>query len=104
MKNIILQLALYAIIITGIALKPGQSSTISGRVNPPDAAESIWAFMGTDSVKTVAGIDGNFQLKAKPGVWRVVVAAKPPYKNVQIEKIEVIESNNTDVGEIKLER
>ena len=105
MKNIILKLALYGIIITGfIALKPGEGATISGRIIPVDAGETVWALMGKDSVRTGVGMDGNFQLKVRAGVWKLIVMAKQPYKNYQAEKVEVIEDNNTDVGEIKLQK
>jgi hypothetical protein len=87
--------------ITLHAYKDFQTSGISGRVTPRDAVEMIWAIRGTDSFKTVPA-NGVFMLEAKPGIYKVIVDAKQPYKDILVESIEVTSGKTTDLGEIKI--
>ncbi len=105
MRQFILKACLYGVIIMGFVIPDNkQDSSITGKLSPADAAESVWAIMGKDSVNTSPGNDGNFQLKTKPGTWKLFVLAKAPYKNTGLETVEVTAGNTTDVGEIKLQK
>ena len=83
------------------AYKDFQTSGISGRLSPRDAAETVWAIQGVDSIKTIPA-NGVFILEAKPGIYKVIVDAKQPYKDVLVESIEVTLGKTTDLGEIKI--
>ena len=92
------------IILVAIALhayKAFQTSGISGRISPKDAGEIMLAIQGTDTSKTVPA-NGFFMLEAKPGIYKVIVDAKQPYKDVLVESIEVTTGKITDLGEIKV--
>ena len=80
-----------------------QSSSISGRIIPPTGSDIIWAISGTDSMKTSV-INGAFVFTAKPGTWKIMVDAKEPFKDAVLEKVDVKEGQNTDVGEIRLQQ
>jgi hypothetical protein len=80
-----------------------QSSSISGKVIPPDGSEMIWAISGRDSIKTNV-INGSFVFTAKPGTWKIMVDAKEPFKDAVLERVDVKEGQNTDVGEIRLQQ
>ncbi len=41
-------------------------------------------------------------LEAKPGIYKVIVDAKQPFKDVLIESVEVTSGKTTDLGEIKV--
>jgi hypothetical protein len=81
------------------ALSP---SSIKGRVNPADGATEVVAVSATDSVRAVI-TDGMFILESKPGTYKLIVVAKPPYKNVVKDNVQVAEGNATDVGTITLQ-
>lgn len=83
------------------AYKNFQTSGISGRVSPKDAAEIVWAIQGVDSIRTVPA-NGVFMLEVKPGIYKVIIDAKQPFKDVMVESIEVISGKTTDLGEIKI--
>ena len=80
-----------------------QSSSISGKVVPPEGAETVLAISGTDSMRTTV-ISGAFVFTAKPGTWRVTVNGKAPFKDAVLERVEVKEGQNTDLGEIRLQQ
>ena len=81
-----------------------RQSTIIGRINPVDGAELLWAINtnNIDSVKSTAGTDGRFSITVKPGTYRIVVIAKPPYKNTTVENVLAREGEMADTGEITL--
>ncbi len=83
------------------AYKAFQTAGISGRVSPQNAAEMILATHGADSIKVIPA-NGVFMLEAKPGMYKVIVDAKQPFKDVLIESIEVTSGKTTDLGEIKV--
>lgn len=85
------------------AFKLMQNSTISGKIIPPDGSESVLAVSGRDSVRTVV-INGAFVINAKPGAWRVTVTGKAPFKDAVLERVDVKEGQNTDIGEIRVQQ
>lgn len=74
---------------------------IHGTIDPPKAAKTVWAISGTDSVSIVPA-NGMFSMELKPGAWKLLVEAVPPYQNKSIENIAVNEDQYTDVGTITL--
>jgi hypothetical protein len=83
------------------AFKAGQKSGISGRITPADGGQRVWAIQGSDSLSLIP-TGGSFLIEAKPGLYKILVDAKEPYKDVLMENIEVTNGKTTDVGEIKL--
>jgi|SRR5688572_33489536 hypothetical protein len=105
MKNVKLKLAALTIAAaTFFAFTEFRAGTIKGLVNPADGATNAWAVSATDTLK--ATIDkGTFSIAdAPPGTYRVIIEAKPPYKNAAKDGVTVTEGQTTDVGEIKLEQ
>ncbi len=81
------------------AYKSFQTSGITGRVLPKDGVEQVWAIQGADTLKIIPS-KGVFMLEARPGIYKVVVDAKQPNKDVLVESIEVTTGKTTDLGEI----
>ncbi|MDF2191881.1 carboxypeptidase-like regulatory domain-containing protein [Paraflavitalea sp. CAU 1676] len=81
-----------------------QTGSVKGTVSPADGAVRAWALSGTDTLK--ANIDkGAFEITgAKAGTYRVIIEAKPPYKNAAKDGVTVVDGQPTDIGEIKLEQ
>jgi hypothetical protein len=82
---------------------PRGATTIKGRVDPVDAAVEVLAISGSDSLK-VTITDGAFTINVKPGIYKIIVVAKVPYKNVIKDDVQVAEGNTTDLGTIKLQQ
>jgi len=80
-----------------------QSSSISGKVIPPEGSEIVYATSGRDSIRTMV-MNGAFVFNAKPGTWRIIVRGKPPFKDAVLERVDVQEGQNTDIGEIRLQQ
>jgi len=80
-----------------------QLSSISGKAIPPDAAEFVWAINGSDTLRTTT-TTGSFAFTLHSGTWKVIVDGKNPYKDAILEKVEVKDGKNTNVGEIRLLR
>ena len=68
-----------------IAFTPS-GAAVSGQVTPPDQVDMVWA------------------LNLNAGSWKVIIDAKNPYKDVQVEKVDVADGKPVDLGEIKLEK
>lgn len=105
MKSIKLSLVALSIATAGLfAFTSIQTGSIKGTVSPADGATRAWALSGTDTLK--ASIDkGAFEITgAKAGSYRLIIEAKPPYKNAAKDGVTVADGQPTDVGEIKLEQ
>jgi len=105
MKNTIATICLSGLAIFGLSsMKDTAASGISGKVTPAEATEAVWAIRGTDSLRTTVSTEGAFTLEVAPGTWKLVVAAKAPYRNAEIQELVVTDNNTTDVGEITLDK
>ena len=105
MKNAKLKLAALSLAAVAIfAFTNIRTGVIKGMVTPADGAVNAWAVSATDTLK--ATVDkGTFSIAdAKPGTYRVIIEAKPPYKNAAKDGVTVTDGQTTDVGEIKLEQ
>jgi hypothetical protein len=107
MKKVRLTFVALSIAVAGlfafnkIDFDPG---SIKGTVVPADGAVRAWAVSGTDTLRSAIKDDGAFLItEAKPGTYRVIIEAKPGYKNAAKENVTVVDGQPTDVGEIKLE-
>ena len=105
MKNAKLSLVALAIAAAGLFAFSGiKTGSIKGLANPADGATRAWALSATDTLR--ADINkGTFEITdAKPGTYRVIIEAKPPYKNAAKDGVTVTDGQPTDIGEIKLEQ
>lgn len=80
------------------------NGSIKGTVSPADGAVRAWALSTSDTLRAPV-TNGSFEITdAKPGTYRVIIEAKPPYKNIAKEDVNVADGQPTDVGEIKLQQ
>lgn len=101
MKTSWVLVTLLAVVTLLHAYKAALVFGINGKVSPTDAVEYIWAIQGKDSLRTVPA-NRVFMLEAKPGLYKVIVDAKQPFKDVLLESVEVTDGKATDLGEIKI--
>jgi hypothetical protein len=102
MKKIRLILAVFiglSILFSAFSKKAG---SIKGSVLPQDAAVRAVAVSTTDTVASLIQ-DGNFSITGlKPGVYNLLIEAKPPYKDEGVKDITVKDGESVDVGIIRL--
>lgn len=80
------------------------AGSIKGTIMPADGANRAWALSRTDTLRASI-INGAYEIKdAKPGAYRVIIEAKPPYKNAAKDSVMVLDGQTAEVGEIKLEQ
>ena len=104
MKRFLLLCGITLLVIWSVfAFTTRQQTSIKGRVNPIDGANSAWAIGGRDSA-TSNIVNGMFSFSVKPGIYKVVVDAVEPYKDAVFENINVKEGQTVDIGEIVLQR
>src|SRR3954469_4402247 len=104
MKKTILKFFVAGLAVAGFLSMKLAPATISGKITPVDAADAVWAIKDTDTLKATVSSEGTFQVEVKPGTWKLVVSAKAPYKNAEVNQVVVTDEKNTDAGEIKLEK
>jgi hypothetical protein len=81
-----------------------KGGSIKGTVTPSDGAVRAWAESATDTLKATI-VNGSYEIAdAKPGMYKVIIEAKPPYKNVARDGVTVNDGQAADAGEIKLEK
>lgn len=81
-----------------------RSGSIKGTVSPADGATRAWAESSTDTLRALV-INGAYEITdAKPGVYKIIIEAKPPYRNAAKNDITVSDGKAADAGEIKLEK
>jgi hypothetical protein len=85
-----------------LSFAPAKSGIV-GKLNPIDGAELVWVLGSSDSLKMVPA-QGQFFFDVKPGVYKLVVDAKEPYKDVLLENLQVKQDETLDVGEIPLKQ
>ena len=105
MKSIKLTLMAVGIATASLfAFKAIDGGTVKGTVSPAEGAVRAWALSGADTLRAPI-VNGAFEiLNAKPGSYRVIIEAKPPYKNAFKDSVTVAEGQPTDIGEIKLQQ
>lgn len=81
------------------------AGTVTGNVNPAEAALRAWVFSSTDTLTAQVENSGHFQISpVKPGNYRLLIEARPPYRNSVREGIRVADGPPTDVGTIDMQR
>ena len=81
-----------------------RSGSIRGTVMPPDGAVRAWAESATDTLKAPI-VNGAYEITdAKPGAYKIIIEAKPPYRNAAKDGLMVSDGQSTDAGEIRLEK
>ena len=103
MKNGATLMATILLIAVLHSFRGSNAGSIGGTVVPADGATYVWAFQNRDTVKA-APVNGQFNLSVANGVWKVIVDAKDPYKDVLIENVQVNDGKETNLGEIRLQR
>jgi len=105
MKNTRLSLAIVGVAIAGMfAFKGVQGGSVKGTVSPVDGAVRAWALSATDTFRTdISG--GGFEITGmKTGTYKVIIEAKPPYKNAAKDGVQVTDGSATNIGEVVLEK
>jgi hypothetical protein len=100
MKNVLG--IIIAVILLSNASNFKVKSGIQGSIDPPDGAKRMWAISTRDTVPIVPNTSGVFLAEVKPGAWKLVVEARPPYSNTERDNIVVADGQVTDIGIIKL--
>jgi hypothetical protein len=78
--------------------------SIKGTVAPAEGGVRAWAESATDTMKASI-INGAYEITdVKPGTYKLVIEARPPYKNTARDGIAVVDGQSTDAGEIRLEK
>ena len=99
------KMAVAIVVAAGIfAFSPFKEGSIRGTVTPADGGVRAWAESATDTLKAPI-ISGSYEItNAKPGTYKIIIEAKPPYRNIAKDGIMVNDGQASDAGEIKLEK
>ncbi|SJZ91949.1 carboxypeptidase-like regulatory domain-containing protein [Sediminibacterium ginsengisoli] len=105
MKKTLLTLVLAFLVMAGfLAFRAFKAGTVKGMITPVKAASVVWVLSTTDTLRGDI-VNGGFEVgNVKPGMYKLVVEAVPPYKTAVKEGLMVQEGGVTDVGEIKLDQ
>ena len=101
MKKAIVSCAVLALCLATLPAFTDVQSSISGKVKPPDGMEAIWIISGKDTSR-VTVTTGTFSVNVTPGIYKLVIDAKSPYQDVNMENLEVKPGMTLDLGEIFL--
>jgi hypothetical protein len=81
-----------------------RDGSIHGTVSPAEGGVRAWAESSTDTLKAPI-INGSYEIAgAKPGTYKVIIEAKPPYRNAAKDGVMVSDGQSSDAGEIRLEK
>ena len=81
-----------------------RDGSIHGTVSPPEGGVRAWAESYTDTLRAPI-INGSYEIAgAKPGTYKIVIEAKPPYRNAAKDGVMVSDGQSSDAGEIRLEK
>ena len=99
-----LKLCFVILAISGLhVVKIVRSPSIKGVVVPENKLQTIWAVQGLDTTE-IKNNDGSFNVKIKPGIWKIIINTKQPYQKTSVlYRIEATEGKNIDLGEINLQ-
>ena len=102
MQRGLLELCLIIVVVIGIhAERLLHNGSIVGKVSPASSSPSIIAIRGNDSVKVLTN-DGHFGVELKPGDWKLIFAVKE-YNAIPTERrVQVMEGQRLNLGEIRL--
>jgi hypothetical protein len=80
-----------------------QQTSIAGKISPAEAAEVVLIVHARDTLKTPI-MWGSFSQQVRPGKYKLIINARPPYKNALLGNLEVKENHVLDVGELILQK
>lgn len=96
-----LSLAIAASVLLSFRSKP---ASIKGKITPAFYGIQAWAITETDTLYTTIS-DGSFEFpNAEPGVYRIIIEARSPYRHMAKDGIVVKDGQATDIGELSLQR
>jgi hypothetical protein len=100
-----IKMAALAVATAGVfAFTHLKEGSIRGTVSPAEGGVRAWAESASDTLKTPI-VNGAFEIgDAKPGTYKIIIEAKPPYRNAAKDGIMVSDGQASDAGEIKLEK
>jgi hypothetical protein len=102
MRRGLLELCLVIIVVIGIhAERLFHNGSIEGRISPAKASPSIIAVRGSDSIKVISK-DGYFGMNLQPGDWKLIFDAKEFNGILTEKKVQVLEGQRINLGEIRL--
>ena len=100
MRTGLLELGLVIAAVIGIhAERLLHSGTIAGKIIPGRPTSSILAVKGRDSVKVLSHA-GRFGIELQPGDWKLIFADNNYLPTER--KVQVLEGQHVNLGEIKL--
>jgi len=105
MKKISTALAVFTIAIASflVSFKNAPAPSIKGKVSPAWYAVQAWAIGETDTLYTTV-TDGSFDFSnAKPGVYRIIIEARSPYRSMAKDGVIVKDGEATDL-ELSLQK
>lgn len=105
MKKLSVRLFFIAGLLFGLsAFTLIKTGAIQGKLMPADVATEVLAVSGADTLR-VSPVNGSFIFKnIKTGTYTVVAKAKPPYQDIVVKDVAVIDSVTTDVGILKFQQ
>ena len=105
MEFTVFRLIATTIIVAGLlAFTHLKVGSIRGTVTPAEGGVRAWAESATDTLKAPI-VNGTYEITdVKPGAYKIIIEAKPPYRNIAKDGIMVNDGQAADVGEIKLEK
>jgi hypothetical protein len=81
-----------------------KAGSIKGTVSPAEGGVRAWAESATDTLRAPI-VNGTYEIPdVKPGAYKIIIEAKPPYHNIAKDGIMVNDGQAADVGEIKLDK
>jgi hypothetical protein len=102
MRRGMLELCLLIVVVIGIhAERILHNGTIEGRISPANTSSSVIAVRGSDSLKVTSN-DGHFGMELQPGDWKLIFAVKEINSVPTEKKIQVLEGQRINLGEIRL--
>ena len=105
MKFTTFRIAIVCAAIAGLfAFSSLRDGSIRGTVTPAEGGVRAWAESYTDTLKAPI-VNGSYEISGvKPGTYKVIIEAKPPYRNAAKDGVMVSDGQTSDAGEIRLEK
>jgi hypothetical protein len=105
MEFTVFRLIAMTVVIAGLfAFTHFKVGSIKGTVTPAEAGVRAWAESATDTLRAPI-VNGTYEIAdVKPGAYKIIIEAKPPYHNIAKDGIMVNDGQAADVGEIKLDK
>ena len=87
-----------------LSFRQPPTSLIKGKVTPAFYGVHAWAISDNDTLHTTIS-DGNFQFAvSEPGTYRIVIEARSPYRHMAKDGIVVNAGQQTNLGELSLQK